>query len=219
MKLYRNEKWFTFKEEIIELDGHACTNCGRTSKEVILQVHHKKYIKGHPPWEYAPKDCETLCKGCHAREHGEIRPNSGWDLVYQEDLGSICGICELCGANLRHVFFIQHKVWEPMAVGTNCCDSLTENEATKFNKNISRRKRFVSSTRWEKKTNGLFLTQNKIRVGIIFKGSKYKIRMDQKEGNKEFISEKDAKEFAFEIIENGKAQNYLKSKNKFRYTL
>ena len=147
MKLYRNEKWFTFRKEIIELDGHACTDCGRTDKEVILQVHHKKYIKGRLPWEYAPTDCETLCKGCHAREHGEIMPNLGWDLVFQEDLGEISGTCELCGASLRHVFFIQHRSWEPMVVGTNCCDSLTENEATKFNKKLERKKRFVSSTR------------------------------------------------------------------------
>ena len=73
--LYRDKRWIKYREEILQMDEYSCVKCGRTTPEVTLQVHHKKYEKGKPPWDYPAKDCETLCRGCHAREHGVIRPN------------------------------------------------------------------------------------------------------------------------------------------------
>ena len=101
-----------FENKFFEIDGFKCTKCGREKPEVVLQVHHKEYQSGNPPWGYSTGMCETLCKGCHAREHGEIRPNEGWDLNYQEDLGGLNGECECCGTSIRYVFFIHHKHWK-----------------------------------------------------------------------------------------------------------
>lgn len=85
---YRNEEWLKFRKEVIELDGNRCAICGRSELEdIVLQVHHKNYVSGKLPWEYSYKDCETLCKGCHAREHGLICPNFGWEFVGEDDLG------------------------------------------------------------------------------------------------------------------------------------
>lgn len=39
----------------------------------ILQVHHKKYIKGRMPWDYENEDLITLCKNCHKTIHLENR--------------------------------------------------------------------------------------------------------------------------------------------------
>lgn len=46
MKDYNKSEWKEFSASVIELDGYKCTNCGRTNKEAILQVYHKKYIDG-----------------------------------------------------------------------------------------------------------------------------------------------------------------------------
>jgi len=99
MKQYRSSDWDIFRKEVIELDGGACVECKRTVKdEVVLQVHHKEYIKGKLPWEYPYNSCETLCKGCHAAKHGIIPPKSGWEYAGSHDLEELIGKCELCGS-------------------------------------------------------------------------------------------------------------------------
>lgn len=52
MSLYNHTNWKEFGNNIIELDGNKCTICNRNSNEVVLQVHHKRYILGLKPWEY-----------------------------------------------------------------------------------------------------------------------------------------------------------------------
>ena len=48
-----------------------CCRCGKKSHR--LQVHHKKYIDGLMPWEYENELLESLCSGCHKKEHN-IKP-------------------------------------------------------------------------------------------------------------------------------------------------
>ena len=65
---YADRQWAAFREKVVNLDGAMCVECGRTRSDgVVLQVHHRQYIRGRKPWEYDYADCETLCKGCHAR--------------------------------------------------------------------------------------------------------------------------------------------------------
>jgi hypothetical protein len=92
--------------------------------------------------------------GCHAREHGKIMPDSDWELSYEDDLGGLEGTCDKCGTELRYVFYIWHKLWGSLAVGTNCCDKLTgTTDASEYtNKRITTQKRcnnFVRSKKWE----------------------------------------------------------------------
>src|ERR1700709_1007284 len=97
MNLYGHIEWLKFRAEIIKLDDGKCVRCGRARTEgVVLQVHHKSYAPGRRPWEYPHAECETLCKGCHAEEHGKIMPQSDWELVASDDLGGLNGNCELC---------------------------------------------------------------------------------------------------------------------------
>lgn len=213
-KLYRNQRWFDFREQIFELDGYACVKCGRERSEVVLQVHHKEYHRGKAPWEYPVGLCETLCKGCHAREHGEVMPSDGWDLTFDEDLGDLSGECDCCGASLRYAFHIHHEHWEPIAVGTDCCDRLTGNdEASQFRKQLdskkSRKKRFIHSPRWKLSRRGWVIQQGKLRIEIDSKGEKYRIWMDSTRGKLLFDSVELAKGYAFDVIENGQAEKYL----------
>ena len=192
------------------MDGYACVKCGRTSTEVVLQVHHKEYQRGKPPWDYPPKLCETLCKGCHSREHGMIRPNEGWVLCSEDDLGGLYGECECCGTSLRYVFYIHHEKWEPLAVGTTCCDNLTgTTEATEFRKRLERRKRFFSSKCWKNTPLGLQIAKTRtLKIEIRLDRQEFRIYMNGIKGNKTFKSERLAMEFAFDLIENGNAQSF-----------
>src|SRR5947199_154358 len=98
----RGEKWEAFREQILDLDGFACRRCGKRQADgAVLQVHHTIYFPGRMPWDYPPSSCETLCKGCHAEQHGIIKPQTGWELLGWDDAGDLCEHCENCGTEIR----------------------------------------------------------------------------------------------------------------------
>jgi len=181
MSLYKNTEWKKFREEVIELDGYKCKDCGRSSSEVVLQVHHKKYVNGRLPWQYPLKDCETLCKGCHASRHGITKPQIGWEFICEEDLGDLTGTCENCGALIRHSFLIEHENWGTIEVGTFCCDKLTD---SKIASNLlesqtsykSRKQRFIKSNRWKVVNNTYQIKQSSFEISIIEQGNIFLLR-------------------------------------------
>lgn len=213
------EKWSQFRLEMIERDGGKCARCDRGLDDgAVLQIHHTKYIVGRRPWEYDYNDCETLCKGCHASEHGIIAPKTGWHNTGYDDLGDLSGTCELCGAALRHAFYIDHPSWEPMTVGTYCCDSLTGTElaSNKIESIVrfeTRKKRFISSTRWTETLGRPCIKQKNIDIQILRAEGGFKIQMNGHCGKKVFETAEGAKEATFEVIESGEAENFLKKHN------
>lgn len=213
---YRSNRWTEFREELIELDGGACVRCGRTRDSgAVLQVHHKEYLPGKAPWEYRFELCETLCKKCHAEEHGEIPPQSGWELVGDEDLGGLYGTCERCNTGLRYVFFVQHPKWQPMAVGTICCDDLTGTEiASNKRKYDDRLKRFIDSPRWTEKSGCHLISQKNVRIRVAPSKGGYLVKMNNTEGKKVYASVNAAKTRIFEFIESGEADDFFAKKTK-----
>lgn len=213
---YQNKKWLDFRSEIFELDGYACVRCGRSQETgAILQVHHKQYFKNRAPWDYEYKLCETLCKACHAAEHGLIPPRTGWDYMYENDLGDLSGTCELCGNGIRYVFYIQHPHWEPMAVGTVCCDNLTGTEtATNLRKYSDRLSRFLKSNRWAEKDGVCEIHQKGIDIKIEGRNTEYRITMNNMNGKSLYLSLEEAKEKVFKVIDSGEAEKYLSKTNK-----
>lgn len=127
---YSNPEWQWFAARVKERDGNLCTTCYRSEPDVILQVHHKRYIKGRQPWEYALDDCITLCKGCHAREHNLLPPDSDWILIGINDLGLMDGKCERQGCHhpIRYEHAIYHPEWGYMTVGSSCAEQLTNED-------------------------------------------------------------------------------------------
>lgn len=211
---YRSSRWITFREELIELDGQACVKCGRCREDgIVLQVHHKKYLPGKAPWEYPLDLCETLCKRCHAVEHGEISPATGWEYVGADDLGGLNGTCDLCHTEIRHVFYVQHPGWEPMAVGTYCCDMLTGTTlATESRRFDDRLKRFAKSTRWKDNGGTLSITQKGIEILIAPANGGFRIQMKDVKGKTDYPDIAAAKGKAFAFVESGAADNYFKKK-------
>ena len=165
--LYVNEKWHGFSEKVKSRDNYKCLQCDREEPEVVLQVHHEKYIKGQAPWDYSLSDCRTLCKGCHARSHGLIEPDRGWTLISINDLEGLDGICERngCGNEIRYEHSTYHPSWGHMVVGSTCIehlkqeDRLISSSTLKHYKNISE---FVHSGEWGEgytKKNKKYLTR------------------------------------------------------------
>lgn len=222
---YLRREWKEFRAEVIEADGGQCCKCGRSeSDQVILQVHHLRYSPRVKPWEYSYSDCETLCKGCHAREHGIIRPNFGWDYVGDDDLGDLSGSCEACGTEIRYLFHIQHPHWEPLVVGTICCDNLTgttlaSNHIESVNRFRARRGRFVASTRWTTTHDCSEIKQKGLSVKISHQKLHFQISMNHKVGKKVFPTLEAAKQAAFDVIESGAAEKYLKKCQNSRVVL
>lgn len=210
--LYADKQWAAFREQVIELDGGVCVECGRGRPDgVALQVHHKHYISGRKPWQYDPSDCETLCQGCHAREHGEIRPDSGWEYIGEDDLGDLAGNCELCGTAIRYVHYVLHKHWEQMGVGTNCCDALTgTREATEARRRLGRFRRFLASSKWKRKHGCHTIKHRGFRLTVVIEPTGCRLAVDHVQGQNRYESVLHAKEFVFDFIDSGKAAEYAK---------
>jgi len=212
---YRDNRWAEFRKELIELDGAACVKCGWTATDgATLQVHHKKYIAGKAPWEYPLELCETLCKRCHAAEHGEIPPVGGWECVGEDDLGGLYGNCDLCHAELRYVFYVQHADWEPMGVGTVCCDYLTGTAvASEKRKYDDRLKRFKESTRWTEFGGRHRIKQKGIEIQVVPAEGGFRVQMNSTKGRKNYPDLDAAKTRVFEFIESGEADMFFKDKS------
>lgn len=215
---YQDSRWSSFREEIIELDHCTCVRCGRgRDDDVILQVHHKRYISGKKLWEYPFDLCETLCKGCHAQEHGKIRPDSEWEFTGQDDLGGLYGICDVCNANIRHVFFVQHPDWDPMAVGVNCCDKLTNTTTASEHSRLNDRvDRFLCSTRWRKENGKYLIIQKQYNIKIVPETEGFRIFMNSTKGDSVYTTLDDAKKRVFSFIQSGDADKFFKRRAKSR---
>lgn len=217
-KDYQDERWKQFRSDVIALDGNKCARCGRTLKETVLQVHHLKYIPGRSLWDYDTKDVETLCKACHAEEHGKIRPSTGWEYCGMEDLEDLSGTCEWCNSPLRYSFEVFHPQWGTMHVGTYCCDHLTDttiasNKHESMTRYKDRMKRFVVSKRW--KTDGKDLTINHLNYSVIVRqdDNGYFLVIHNIKGKERFTTVEKAKEKAFDVVESGVLSDYMKKHN------
>lgn len=71
-ELLRHPKWQRRRLEALSLADFRCSKC--RNGELELHVHHRRYVAGRMPWEYADADLEVLCEPCHAAEHG--RPST-----------------------------------------------------------------------------------------------------------------------------------------------
>lgn len=221
LKFYRRNEWKEFRNSVIEFDGRKCSVCNRTDKEVKLQVHHKYYVIGRLPWEYPTKDCETLCMGCHAREHGILQPNYGWEYMGDEDLGEKNGTCQNCGASLRYNYIIYHKDWGTLEVGSECCNNLTDTDIASNNKDsktkyLGRLKRFVKSKRWV--NNALESRIKTVGLNISIKNidELYHISINNVKGKKTFADLDEGKIEVFELIESGDLITFFKKNFLFK---
>lgn len=223
LQQYRTRDWHKFREEVIRLHGGVCSVCGKSQSDgATLHVHHRQYIAGLKMWDYDYQDCEALCAGCHAAEHGIIPPRTGWQFDGYDDLGEQIGVCENgnCGHSIRYVFFVSHPKWRPLEVGEICCDNLTATTvASEFvgeiKRRIARLKAFASPKKWETLENGTIRRAFKsFQIAIFADSGRYGLRVNGHRGKGRFSDQLAAKQYAFKIIENGELKRYIEKKRR-----
>ncbi|WPZ04554.1 hypothetical protein T8S45_03165 [Blastomonas marina] len=143
-------------------------------------------------------------------------PRHGWNWVGVDDLGDLAGNCELCGTEIRYVYAIENAAWGAMAVGTDCCDKLTQTrEASehheKYIRMIDARKRFVASKRWKVSADGThYITQKGVHVEVREHDDGFGIAMNYIPGKQRFESLLDARIKVFDSIRSGEVHEFLK---------
>jgi hypothetical protein len=173
------------------------------------------------PWEYPHDACETLCRGCHAAEHGRIPPLTGWTFADGDDLGDLSGNCEYCGEPIRYVHLVIHPRWRPLEVGTVCCDKLTSTkEASDLERLIigtrQRRKRFASSPRWKPDGAGAIVIAQRtaarfhLSVRVVSDAGQFRIDVNGKHGRDRYPSQLEAKVAVFDLFESDKLDSWVK---------
>lgn len=126
-KFYRSKQWQEFRSQVLDADDNRCCKCDRTKKgNVVLQVHHKRYVTGRKPWEYPLCDVQTLCRGCHGAVHRFWPPKTDWDYLFEMDRIGEGVECDLCGRELRYVHMVWHPDWGELEVGEGCAATLTQ---------------------------------------------------------------------------------------------
>lgn len=67
--LLKHPLWQRKRLERLQACDWQCTKCNDANSP--LHVHHRRYIVGCKPWEYADADLVVLCELCHSAEHGK----------------------------------------------------------------------------------------------------------------------------------------------------
>lgn len=63
--------WQRKRLQVLERANWTCQACGATDRQ--LHAHHKAYIKGRWPWDYADELLECLCDPCHDKAHEHLK--------------------------------------------------------------------------------------------------------------------------------------------------
>jgi hypothetical protein len=211
--LYRKKEWKELRLAAIEHVGGVCEACGKSAESgATLQLHHKKYIGGRLPWEYALAELSVLCKGCHAEVHGIIFATSNWEVEGDpNDLGDLSGHCDFCGTELRYEHFVSHQIWESMTVGTNCADFLSETkDATTQRKLLERKSRFFHPKKWTSSTSDTLETKRRgFEIKLKTEPAGIINEINGHVGRKRYQSATEAKEILFTKFENGEISKYF----------
>ncbi|WP_028455991.1 hypothetical protein [Chitinilyticum litopenaei] len=203
--LYRASEWLAFREQVLAHNGHRCRQCGRGPVEgVTLQAHHLYYLPGQLPWQYPLSAMETLCSGCHAREHGVLRPQHGWELLGIIDHGGLTGHCELCGHELRHGYLLGHPQWPPLQVGCQCAEALTgQPQATPSQQ--QRCQRFMNSRDWTCDERGVWHYRRRhyrIDIHPVAPGGAWQICINTRQGSLRYPDADSARLAVFTLLAN-----------------
>lgn len=80
----KDPRWQRKRLEILQRDNWTCQLCRAT--DMTLHVHHRRYIRGHEPWDYEDGLLVTLCEECHRSETDCARESMGKLIDQLQDL-------------------------------------------------------------------------------------------------------------------------------------
>lgn len=203
VQTYKSKEWFDFRSRLIRLRASTCEQCGKAPPmHVVFQIHHLTYKQDSFPWQYDDDEVMLVCKGCHAKLHGRIQPTSGWQLDYEDDLGSQDGECDCCGREIRYAFYVSHEDWPSLTVGSGCCDRLTESSEGSYRKAFFERlARFSNSKCWTESGNSFSRTYKGFGVTVMYLSGKWMLKISSRKGSIQYESRREAEKAALKRIE------------------
>lgn len=69
-RFYKNKKWISLRESILQRDGYMCQYCKRFGKHIQADhVHHILPREFYPEYTYTPWNLISLCRPCHDAMH------------------------------------------------------------------------------------------------------------------------------------------------------
>jgi len=117
------------------------------------------------------------------------------------------------------VFLVHHPKWRALEVGEICCDNLTEttlasNLMESQRRYLTRRKTFVSSSRWKKHSTVNHEIKHKgLHIEVQPSAQGFQLQVNGKRGKLFFPSMIEAKMKAFDLFESGALTEYLKRRS------
>lgn len=199
---YSSVEWKAYRSACLEKVGHRCEICHRDCKSVCLQVHHPHYNNIAMPWEYSMDFVQVICKGCHAVEHGIIKPLSGWTLIrsdWEEGEPSGETWCAHCGTSMKWHNDLYHCDWGVITVGYDCAAKLGNRKAWELRKLYLAARTFVNSPRWKRTSRG-YIYKSK-RVFILKRNeTDYRLKIRGQWGRMRYGTLDDAKRKSFEVL-------------------
>lgn len=215
MRDYRSPGWQAVKARMIEMAEGRCERCGKSRADgAVLQVHHHKYRPGARVWEYGIEELEVVCKGCHAVEHGIIRPWWGWAEDSVENLWPDTQDCDVCGTTIQHVHSISRPGWGSLEVGSDCAermcsDGRSEPEDLEIRRRVARRRTFLASPRWQVEDRRHTIVQKSIEIELCESGGEWRIRVLDQLGKRSWPDALSARSGLFTLIDDGKLYEWV----------
>jgi hypothetical protein len=216
-RLYKTPEWKDLRLSAIEHTGGKCEKCDRSESEgAILQVHHKKYIRGRKPWEYSFEELTVFCRRCHAEEHKILMETCNWEYCGENSRDERDGVCDFCGNDIKIEHFLSHQHWGELIVGTGCSDFLTETrEATDAKNKLNRMHSFCQSRHWHMQEDGVSVLKRRgitVRLNLENEDS-IRASVNGHEGKSIYKSIDEAKKHLFEVHDSGKLSEFLKKRS------
>lgn len=199
----RRIEWLDYRAKVLKRRNFKCERCGATQN---LHVHHPEYGNGRKPWEYHVDFCELLCRGCHAKEHGKVPPDSNWILLFS-DLEFNCPSdpipCSACQRDITWHFTIFHPDWGEWVVGSGCAERLSLSAEAQYLQGYQRRMdTFLHSPRWNDEGGAMTIKQDGQLCRIEVTQDKIRVQIGDKNGQENYADVNAAKQRIFLVLEH-----------------
>lgn len=80
-RFYLSREWRTVRDKVFKRDFGLCVRCDNVGEIVHHKVHLTPRNINDPNISLNPDNLETLCRDCHAREHG-VQPATEQGLTF-----------------------------------------------------------------------------------------------------------------------------------------
>lgn len=206
-EIYEEVERFT-REETIEHKSDA-PSFDSEPQTVITESEYSENPKRRETPEISVELRKKLAESDNLWKRDDI-PHTGWYCVGITDLGSPCGVCEMCGYQIiRYVHHMIHPAYGQLNVGCICAGKMEGDIAAAkkreqdFKSKQTRRENF-QKRKWRQSRNGNSFVKIKEHLVVLYRikgSSRWKYSLDNEFCVEVFDSREEALNAAFEALD------------------